>query len=114
VSGHGERTAGSTLTDHDLRRLRTMWRVAAAGPLLGVLAAAGVALIGLSGRAGLAALLVCSALGLVVAALLASAQALVDEWARRPVARRRLLSVLGLFAGSALLMLFLGGLSGGG
>jgi hypothetical protein len=103
---------GPDALDH--RRLRTTWQVAAAGPVLGAVAAAAAGAIGLSGRAGLAALLLVTALALVLAALVTIVQATVDEWAHRPVARRRPLTALGLFLGAGAVLLLLGGVSGGG
>jgi L-cystine uptake protein TcyP (sodium:dicarboxylate symporter family) len=99
-----------TLTAHDRRRLRVTWIVAGVGVVVGVLGAAGVAAIGGTGRAGFAVLVVCTALGAVVSALVTGLLALVDEWRDAPVAGRRGLIALGLFVGAALLMVIVSGL----
>lgn len=73
----------------DRARLRTTWRVVAAGPVLGVLGAATIAAIGGDGAAGLAVLLVLVALCTGLAGLLTLVLVLVDEFAGRRPARRR-------------------------
>lgn len=98
-----------TVTDHDRRRLRITYRVAIVGAVLGVLGAGAVGLLGASGGAGLAVFLVVSAAGCVAAAFVTALLAIVDEWRRAPVARRRAWMAL-LFAvlGATLLVMSLG------
>jgi hypothetical protein len=93
------------VTDHDRARLRTVHRVALAGPVLGVLAALVLAGWGVGGAAGLAVVLALSAAACGVAALLAAVGAIVDEARRVPVARRRTWTALALFAGAFVLLL---------
>lgn len=93
------------VTDLDRRRLRTVHRVALAGPILGVVLALVLAAWGAGGVAGLAVVLVLSAAGCVAAALVAAFGAIVDEARREPVARRRTLTALALFAGAFVLLL---------
>jgi len=93
------------MTDHDRARLRAVHRVAVSGPLVGLLVAVVLAGWGVGGAAGLAILLVVSAAGCVVAAAVAAVGAIVDEARRRPVARRRTLTALALFAGAFVLLL---------
>jgi hypothetical protein len=92
------------MTEHDRRRLRVTRRVALLGPLLGIAAAATVGWMGASGAAGLAVLLLLSSAGCLLAAFVTTFGAMVDEYRRVPVARRRTLTALGLFAGGALLL----------
>jgi len=94
-----------TVTDHDRRRLRVTWRVLLVGPVLGVLAALALGLLRAGGVAGLAAFLVLAAAGSVAAALVTAGFAIVDEYRRVPVARRRTLTALALFAGGFVLLL---------
>ena len=101
-----------TDTDHEDRRLRTTWRLAALGPLLGVPAMIALALAGTGGAAGLAVLLVLSSASCLVAAFVTAALGMLDEWRRRPVGRRRVLSAAGLFVGGgALLVMSIGAAS---
>lgn len=93
------------VTAHDRARLRTVHRIALAGPLLGIVAAVVLAAWGVGGAAGLAVLLACSAAACVIAAVVAALGAIVDEARRVPVARRRTLTALGLFAGAFVLLL---------
>ncbi len=98
-----------TLTDHDRRRLRVGQRVALSGLVLGLVAAAAVGLLGASGSAGLAVLLVLGSAGCVVAAFVTAVLAMVDEWRREPVARRRAWVALGYaLLGVGLLVLSMG------
>ncbi len=85
--------------------------MALAGPLIGVLAIAVLAPAGMGGAGGLAVLLVLSAASCVLAAFVTAVQAMVDEYRYVPVARRRTLTALGLFATSFLLVLFSIGVS---
>jgi hypothetical protein len=73
----------------DRARLRVTWRVVAAGPVLGILGAAAIAAIGGDGAAGLAVLLALVALCAGLAGLLTLVLVLVDEFAGRRPARRR-------------------------
>lgn len=77
------------MTEHDRARLVTTRRVALAGPVVGIVLAAGTAIAGAGGRLGLALLLVCGAAGCVAAALVTLVQAAFDEARRQPVALRR-------------------------
>lgn len=92
------------VTDHDRRRLRITYRVVVGAVVLGILAAGGVGLLGASGGAGLAVLLVLSSAGCVAAAFVTALLAIVDEWRRAPVARRRAWTALGLAVLGALLL----------
>ncbi len=97
------------VTEHDRRRLRITYRVLGAAVTLGVVAAGGVGLLGASGGAGLAVLLVLSAAGCVAAAMVTALLAILDEWRRAPVARRRAWTALGLgVLGATLLVMSLG------
>lgn len=102
TAGRGDRRG---MTEHDRARLRTVHLVALAGPLLGLLTAAVLAGWGVGGAAGLAVVLVVSAAGCVVAAVVAAGGAIVDEARRQPVARRRTVTALALFAGAFVLLL---------
>ncbi len=93
-----------SVTDHDRRRLKVTARVLLAGPVLGVLAAFALGLLGAGGVAGLAAFLGLSAAASVAAALTTAALAIVDEYRRVHVARRRTLTALALFAGGFVLL----------
>lgn len=75
---------------HDRKRLRQIHRFAAAGVLLGVVAAVASALLGVSGTAGAAIFFVVTAFGCVVAALVGFGYAIVDEVRRLPVALKRI------------------------
>ena len=94
-----------TVTDHDRRRLKVTARVLLAGPVLGVLAVFALGLLGAGGLAGLAAFLLLSAAASVAAALTTASLAIVDEYRRVPVARRRTLTALALFVGGFVLLL---------
>lgn len=99
------------VTDHDRRRLRVSRRVALAGPVLGVVAIAVLVPAGVGGAGGLAVLLVSSAASCVLAAFVTAVQAMVDEYRYVPVARRRTLTALALFAASFLLVVLSAGVS---
>lgn len=104
--GHGDRPPDrSVVTEHDRRRLQVTRRVALAGPLTGVVAAAGLAWLGAGGAAGMAALLVLSAASSVLAAFVTAVQAMIDEYRWVPVARRRTWTALALFLASFLLLI---------
>lgn len=94
-----------TLSDHDRARLRITYRLLLLGPTLGVVAAAALGLSGAGGAVGLAILLVLTAAGCVVTALVTAALAIVDEARRVPVSRRRTLTALAAFLGGFLLLL---------
>ncbi|MFP4311206.1 MAG: hypothetical protein ACLFS9_04390 [Nitriliruptoraceae bacterium] len=85
--------------------MRPVHRIALAGPVLGLVLALLLSRWGASGVAGLAVVLVVSAAGCVVAALVAALGAIVDEARRLPVARRRTLTALALFVGAFVLLL---------
>ena len=99
------------MTDHDRRRLRVTRRVALAGPVLGLAAIAVLVPAGVGGAGGLAVMLVFSAASCVLAAFVTAVQAMVDEYRYVPVARRRTLTALGLFASSFLLLSLSAGVS---
>lgn len=99
----------SRVTDHDRARLRRTWQVVAAGPALGALAAAAIGLAGGSGQAGLVVVFVFAAAGAAAAALVTALHALVDEYRRQPVARRRPLVAVGLFVAAVVLIVLAGG-----
>ena len=102
----------ASLTEHDRMRLTTTWRLVAAAPLLGVVAAAAVGFAGGSGAAGLAALLAVASAMTVIAALVTVLHLLLDEFRRRATALRRLWTALGLFVvGLLLLVLATGALA---
>lgn len=102
----------SPVTDHDRRRLRLTWRIVLGGVVVGVLGAAILAGLGLDGRVGFAAVVLGTAGGCVVAALATALLAIVDEARREPVATRRLLITLGLFAGGAFLLTVVAAIAG--
>ncbi len=85
------------VTPHDLERLRLTRRVVLAGPVLGVLAALVLGLLGAGGAAGLGAILVLSAGSMLLGGLVTAFFAMVDEYRRVHVARRRTLIALALF-----------------
>lgn len=99
------------VTNHDRRRLRVTWAVVGGGLLLGIIGAASLAMLGLDGRAGFAAVVLGAALGCVVAALVTVVLAILDELRRIPVATRRVVVALGLFAAAALLLLMVSALA---
>lgn len=106
-SWEGDRaTPGSRagISAHDRRRLRASYRTALAGVFLGVLAAAVTGVLGASGRAGVAMVLVFGAAGCMGAALVTAVLAMVDEYRRVRVGRPRTLAALWFFLGSALLL----------
>ncbi|MEX2549198.1 MAG: hypothetical protein WD638_03140 [Nitriliruptoraceae bacterium] len=92
------------VTAHDRQRLRVTRRVALAGPLLGALAAAVLGLLGAGGAAGLGVLLVLTASSLLLAAFVTAFLAMVDEYRRVHVARRRTVIALVLFPVAAFLL----------
>jgi hypothetical protein len=110
MSGDGPTGPGRRpVTDHDRRRLRVTVRVLLAGVTLGALSAGALVLLGAGPIAGLAGFLVLSAAGSVAAALTTAVLAIVDEYRRVHVARRRTLTALALFAtGFVLLVLSMG------
>lgn len=101
------------LSAHDRRRLRATYRTALGGLLLGVLAAAGTAALGSSGRTGAAMLLVFGAAGCMAAALVTAVLAMVDEYRQVRVGRPRTLAALWFFLGSALLLMMSTGVGAG-
>jgi hypothetical protein len=94
----------ATLTAHDRRRLAVGWRLLAGGVALGVVGAAWTGLAGASGTVGFALLVLGTALGAVLAALVGGVLAVVDEVRGAPVARRRLVVTLALFAAGLVLI----------
>ena len=85
--------------------------MALAGPVLGLVAIALLVPLGLGGAGGLAVLLVLSGFSCVLAAFVTAVQAIVDEYRYVPVARRRTLTALALFAASFLLVLLSAGVA---
>jgi hypothetical protein len=100
------------VSDHDRRRLRSARRLAVAGALLGVLAAAAFGLRGATGGFGLVVVLLGLLVGCVLAAAHLAGFALADELRRLPVATRRPVEALGFFLVALLLILFVMGAAG--
>jgi hypothetical protein len=100
------------VTDLDRRRLRVAWRVLLGGVLLGVAGATALALLGLDGRVGFAAVSLGTALGCVAAGLATVGLAIVDEARRDPVATRRIVVAVALFVAGALLLTMVLALAG--
>lgn len=100
------------VTDHDRQRLRVTWRVLLGGVLFGVLGAAALALLGLDGRVGFAAVTLGASLGCVAAGLVTVGFAIVDEARRAPVATRRIVVTVALFAAGAMLLTMVVALAG--
>jgi hypothetical protein len=101
----GSRSPG----EHDRRRLRTARWLVVGGVVLGVVVAAGVAIAGGSGAAGLVVLLLGTMVGSVLTAAHLAVFALVDEIRSRPVATRRPVEALAYFLLALLLMLLVMG-----
>jgi hypothetical protein len=101
------------LEAHERARRRTTRNVALAGPVLGVLGAGAIAAIGGSGAAGLAVLLLLSAVGLAAAGIVTLWLALVDEHRGRPAPRRRILVGLGLLVATPVVVTMSLGAAGG-
>jgi len=93
----GAPTDRRAVTPHDRERLLLTRRVVLAGPVLGVLAALALGLLGAGGAAGLGAILVLTAGSMLLGGLVTTFLAMVDEFRRVHVARRRTLIALGLF-----------------
>jgi drug/metabolite transporter (DMT)-like permease len=100
------------VTDHDRRRFRVTWRILAAGIGLGVVGAAAMGLSGFDGRVGFATVMLGGALGCVAAALTTAGYAIVDEARNAPVATRRLVVAVALFAGGAFLLMLVVAVAG--
>jgi hypothetical protein len=92
------------VTAHDRRRLTLGWRLLATGVVLGAVAAAWTGLSGASGTVGFALVLLGTAFGAVLAALVGGILAVVDEVRGAPVARRRVVVTVGLFLAGLLLL----------
>lgn len=98
---------------HDQRRLGQINRLALAGLLIGLGATLIAALLGLSGQAGAAILLVITAFGCVAAALVGFGFAIIDELRRLPVAMKRVgISVLYFVLGALAIVASVGAASG--
>jgi 4-amino-4-deoxy-L-arabinose transferase-like glycosyltransferase len=95
--------------EHDRRRIRTARWLLVFGVVLGVVVAAGLAVAGGSGAAGLVVLLLGVMVGCVLTAAHLAVFALVDEIRNRPVATRRPVEALAYFLLALLLMLFVMG-----
>ncbi len=89
----------------DRRRLRRAWRIAGIGALAGVVLALVAGVLGATGRAGMAILLLVSALGGAVGAGYGTVTMLVDEWREQLVSRRRIAGVAALAALTAIVLL---------
>lgn len=100
------------VTDLDRRRLRVTWRVLLGGVILGVAGAAALALLGLDGRVGFAAVALGASLGCVAAGLTTVGFAIVDEARRAPVATRRIGVAVALFVAGAMLLTMVFALAG--
>jgi len=100
----GAPTDRRTVTPHDLARLRLTRRVVLVGPVLGVLAALVLGLLGAGGAAGLGVILVLTAGSLLLGGLVTAFLAMVDEYRRVHVARRRTVVALGLFPAAGLVL----------
>lgn len=109
----GGRAHRSGLSVHDRHRLRASYRTALGGVVLGVLGASAVGMLGASGRAGAAVLLVLAAAGCMAAALVTAVLAMVDEYRHVEVGRPRTLAALGFFLGAALLLVMSTGIGSG-
>jgi len=93
------------VTPHDRERLRLTRRVVLAGPGLGVLAALILGLLGAGGAAGLGAILVLTAASMLLGGLVTAFLAMVDEYRRVHVARRRTLVALALFPAAGFVLI---------
>lgn len=93
------------MTPHDRARLRLTRRVVLAGPVLGVLAALLLAFLGAGGAAGLGAILVLTAGSLLAGGLVTASLAMVDEYRRVHVARRRTVVALALFPAAGFMLI---------
>ena len=90
--------------DVDRARLRRTWRIAGWGATLGVALGLLAGVLGASGRAGMAILLLVAALGCALGAGYGTLTMIVDEWREQFVSRRRILGVAGLAALTVVLM----------
>lgn len=97
---------------HDRARIRTTWRIAGAGALLGLGLALLSGLLGGTGQAGMAIMLLVASLSTAVAALYAVVTLLVDELQHRQTTRRRAFVAGGLFVLTAVLMAMVAGIGG--
>lgn len=104
----GEASGADGAAD-DRARIRTTRRIVGWSAVLGAVLAAVSGLLGGSGRAGLAILLLVSAAGCGVGALHATATLLVDDLRHRRPSRRRAWLAGGLFAAAAFLMAMVAG-----
>jgi zinc transporter ZupT len=93
------------LSAWDRRRLKVSYLTALGGLVLGLGGAVVIGSLGASGGAGVAVVLVFSAAGCVLAALVTALLAMVDEWHHRPVGRPRSLAALWFFIGAAVLLI---------
>ncbi|MFA9445252.1 hypothetical protein [Egicoccus sp. AB-alg6-2] len=96
---------------HDRRRMRSALRLVGAGAVLGIVAAAGLGVIGAPGGSGLIGVLLGLVVGCVLGAIHLAVLSLVDEARQRPVSVRRPLTSLGLFVLAGLLLVLVGGAS---
>lgn len=92
------------LSAWDRRRLKVSYLTAVGGLVLGLVGAIAIGSLGASGGAGVAVVLVFSAAGCVLAALVTAMLAMVDEWHHRPVGRPRSLAALWFFLGAGVLL----------
>jgi hypothetical protein len=93
-----------SITTLDRRRLTLGWRLLGLGVGLGVVAAAWSGVAGASGTVGFVLVVLGTAFGAVLAALVGGILAVVDEVRGPPVARRRLIVTIALFVCGLLLL----------
>ena len=101
------------VTEHDRRRLRQSWRLLLVGLAVAVVVTVAAGLSGLPGAVGVLALLVTSALAVVVTGVHMLAFVLFDDLRDRPVARRRPVIAAGLLLVAGLLMAMATGVTAG-
>lgn len=93
-------------------KVRRTWRIVGVGALVGVGLAALSGVLGGDGRVGFVLLFLVTALATGVAALYAGLTAVVDDLKGRRVTRARVVSAVGLFAVTAVLMAMVAGAGG--
>lgn len=99
--------------DHDDRRVRRTWWIAGGGSLgVGLALALLVGALGGEPRAGMAVLLLVSALSCGVGALYGIGTAVADDLRGRPTSRRRPIAAGVLFLLAAVLMAMVAGVGG--
>jgi heme/copper-type cytochrome/quinol oxidase subunit 4 len=101
------------VTEHDRQRLRQSWRLLLVGLAVAVVVTAAAGLSGLSGAVGALALLVTSALAVVITGVHMLVFVLLDDLRDHPVARRRPVIAAGLLLLAGLLMAMTTGVAAG-